>query len=123
MHRRGAEPAARIPAAAFAAEGPEPPQPPSLPKTAPAARRTARPTAERAVGPRVAIVIDDLGQSFSHLEQLAGLNIPLSIAVIPGLPASARTVSEASRRGIEMLLHQPMEPHEEGGKTPARASC
>ena len=46
------------------------------------------------------------------------MNIPLTIAVIPGLPASARTVSEASRRGIEMLLHQPMEPREEGGKNP-----
>jgi polysaccharide deacetylase 2 family uncharacterized protein YibQ len=111
------EPAARIPAAQ-----PHPkartPQPPSLPKASPAARRTAQPPAERTIVPRVAIVIDDLGQSFSHLEQLAGLNIPLSIAVIPGLPASARTVSEASRRGIEMLLHQPMEPREEGGKNP-----
>ena len=74
--------------------------------------------AERFIGPRAAIVIDDLGQRFSLLEQLAGLNIPLSIAVIPGLPASARTVSEASRRGIEILLHQPMEPREEGGKNP-----
>ena len=25
---------------------------------------------------------------------------------------------EAARRGIEMLLHQPMEPREEGGKNP-----
>ena len=69
-------------------------------------------------GPRAAFVIDDLGQSLSHFEQLAGLNMPLSIAVIPGLPASARTASEASRRGIEMLLHQPMEPLAEGGKNP-----
>lgn len=76
---------------------------PSSPKTPPAA-------------PRVAIVIDDLGQNFSHFEQLADLGIPLSIAVIPGLPATARTVREASRRGIELLLHQPMEPREEGGK-------
>jgi hypothetical protein len=78
----------------------------------------ARVPADRPIKPRAAIVIDDLGQSLSHLEQLADLNIPLTIAVIPGLPASARTVSEASRRGIEMLLHQPMEPREEGGKNP-----
>jgi len=88
------------------------------PKAPPAAPRTARAIAARLSGPRAAIVIDDLGQSLSHLEQLAGLNIPLSIAVIPGLPASARTVGEASRLGIEMLLHQPMEPREDGGKTP-----
>lgn len=83
-----------------------------------AAPRTSRTIVAGAIGPRAAIVIDDLGQNLSHLEQIAGLNIPLSIAVIPGLPATARTVSEASRRGIEMLLHQPMEPREGGGETP-----
>ena len=85
------------------------------PTAAPRATRTA---GVRPSGPRVAIVIDDLGQNFSHFEQLVDLDIPLTIAVIPGLPASAQTVSEASRRGIEMLLHQPMEPREEGGKNP-----
>lgn len=78
---------------------------------------TSRPP-HPATSPRLAIVIDDLGQRFSHLEQVAGLDIPLSVAVIPGLPASARTVREARRRGIEILLHQPMEPREEGGKNP-----
>lgn len=91
---------------------------PSPPKAPPAAPLTARTPAERSIGPRAAIVIDDLGQSFSHLEQLVSLGIPLSIAVIPGLPASARTVHEATRRGLEILLHQPMEPHEAGGKDP-----
>lgn len=93
------------------------PQPPPRPK----ATRTAPPAAaDRFVEPRAAIVIDDLGQNFPLLEQLAGLNIPISIAVIPGLPASDRTVREASRRGIELLLHQPMEPREEGGKDPGK---
>jgi len=92
----------------------------SLPplKASPAASRISRTGPAGIIGPRAAIVIDDLGQSFSHLEQLAGLDIPLSIAVIPGLPATARTVSEASRRGIEMLLHQPMEPQEASGNNP-----
>lgn len=87
-------------------------------KALPADPAASRPVADRPDRPRAAIVIDDLGQSLSHLVQLAELDIPLSIAVIPGLPASARTVGEASRRGIEMLLHQPMEPHEAGGKNP-----
>ncbi len=91
---------------------------PNLSKKQPATSRLARPGLDSAIGPRMAIVIDDLGQSLSHLEQLVALDIPLSIAVIPGLPASARTAREASRRGIEMLLHQPMEPREEGGKNP-----
>ena len=78
----------------------------------------AHPAAPAPGGPRAAIVIDDLGQRVEHLEQLARLGLPLSIAVIPNLPASAQTVREAGRLGIEMLLHQPMEPHEEGGKNP-----
>jgi hypothetical protein len=89
------------------------PHPPPAEQAAP-----ARPPAERAATPRAAIVIDDLGQRLSHLEQLAALDLPLTIAVIPGLPATEATVREASRLGIEMLLHQPMEPREEGGKDP-----
>lgn len=87
------------------------------PQTAVPAARTKEPAAARSVsGPRAAIVIDDLGQNLFHLEQLAQLDIPLSVAVIPGLPASVRTVELATRLGIEILLHQPMEPREETGK-------
>lgn len=115
-------PAKRDSAARFPAPRPQQrarTSPSSLPPKVPAAiPRASRTVGAGVPGPRVAIVIDDLGQSFSHLEQLAGLNIPLSIAVIPGLPASERTVNEASRLGIEMLLHQPMEPREEGGMDP-----
>lgn len=83
------------------------------------AARTKEPAAVRVVaGPRAAIVIDDLGQNLFHFEQLAQLDLPLSVAVIPGLPASARTVERATRLGIEILLHQPMEPREETGKNP-----
>ena len=115
-------PAKRTPLARASATRPQrktrteqPPSPPPAPIAIP---RPAPAGADRIAGPRAAIVIDDLGQSFTHFEQLASLDIPLSIAVIPGLPASSRTVSEAPRRGIEMLLHQPMEPREEGGKNP-----
>lgn len=79
-------------------------------------RRTSPASADFSRIPRAALVIDDLGQNLTQLERLAELNIPLSIAVIPGLPATAKTVSEAARHGFEILLHQPMEPHEDGGK-------
>jgi len=91
--------------------------PAATPKAPAAARRAAHPTAGPAA-PRAAIVIDDLGRSLSHLEQLTALGLPLSIAVIPGLPATAATAGEAARLGIELLLHQPMEPREESGKDP-----
>jgi len=57
-------------------------------------------------------VIDDLGQSYSHFERVAALGLPLSVAIIPGLPSTTRTAREARRRGIETLLHLPMEPRE-----------
>jgi hypothetical protein len=96
------------------------PEPPPSPRRTPSvsSRPVAPPVADHAVAPRLAIVIDDLGQNISHLEKLADLGIPLSVAVIPGLPATARTVREAARRNIEILLHQPMEPRDEGGKNP-----
>jgi len=84
---------------------------------APAVPKTPTAAAPRGA-PRAAIVIDDLGQRLEDLGQVARLGLPLSIAVIPHLPASAQTVREAGRLGIEMLLHQPMEPREEGGKNP-----
>jgi polysaccharide deacetylase 2 family uncharacterized protein YibQ len=106
-----------------AAARPEPSRavrPPLAPPTRAARElpRAPRVAAERPAGPRLAIVIDDLGQSLSHFEQLADLDLPLTIAVIPGLPASERTVREAGRRGVELLLHQPMEPLEERENNP-----
>lgn len=92
------------------------------PKAPTAAARATRASTDGVHGARAAIVIDDLGQSYSHFEQVAGLNIPLSIAIIPGLPASARTANAASQRGIEVLLHQPMEPHAAGGKSPGEGA-
>lgn len=88
------------------------------PKEAPPVARPAAPpgAAHTDKSPRLAIVIDDLGQRISHLEALAALELPLTVAVIPGLPATAPTVREAGRLGLEMILHQPMEPREEGGK-------
>lgn len=68
--------------------------------------------------PRAAIVIDDLGQSLGHLRAVAGLGLPVSVAVLPGLGATARTVIEARRLGLEVLLHQPMEPLAEPGPKP-----
>jgi polysaccharide deacetylase 2 family uncharacterized protein YibQ len=69
-------------------------------------------------GAQAAIVIDDLGQNPAHLPQLAALNLPLSVAVIPGLPATADAARDAARFGFELLLHQPMEPEETSGKDP-----
>lgn len=61
---------------------------------------------------RVAIIIDDFGQNFGERERaLLNLGYPLTLAVLPKLPYSERVSNEAHRKGLEVILHLPMEPH------------
>jgi polysaccharide deacetylase 2 family uncharacterized protein YibQ len=69
-------------------------------------------------GPRIALVIDDLGQNLEPLRQLGELGIPLSIAILPQLEHTAQTVRECRRLDFEILLHLPMEPRDAGEKNP-----
>lgn len=55
-------------------------------------------------------VIDDAGNSLRELEPFLTFPGPLSIAVLPGLAASAETAKRVRAAGKELLLHQPMEP-------------
>jgi len=54
-------------------------------------------------------VIDDAGNSLSDLEPFLKLNMPLTIAVLPGLPYSAEAARRIRAAGKEVFLHQPME--------------
>lgn len=105
---------------------PGPPAPPARPTprpTAPRARATpapARPTPSRppartpAPGPpgvpRVALVIDDLGNELAPAERIARWPRPVAGAVLPGLRWSADSARALARGGHEVLLHLPMEP-------------
>lgn len=58
----------------------------------------------------LAIVIDDMGQHMREGELLAGLPVPVTFSVLP-YNDHAREVAElAHRRGLEVLIHLPMEP-------------
>jgi uncharacterized protein len=78
------------------------------------AARTSRPAAPAQPrpqpGPVVAIIIDDWGYNQAE-EARPLLDLPASftLAVLPGLPRTARFAREASRRR-EVILHLPMEP-------------
>jgi polysaccharide deacetylase 2 family uncharacterized protein YibQ len=61
-------------------------------------------------GPRLAIIIDDMGHDRAPAEELLALPIPLTISILPHLPLSAEVAEEAFRRGDQVLLHLPMEP-------------
>jgi polysaccharide deacetylase 2 family uncharacterized protein YibQ len=60
--------------------------------------------------PRLAIVIDDLGNELAPARRLASWREPLSGAVLPGLAYSAASARALADGGKEVLLHLPMEP-------------
>ena len=62
-----------------------------------------------AAGPRLAIILDDLGQDYAAAEAIFALPYPLTISVLPNNPHSVDIAEEARRRGYEVMLHLPME--------------
>jgi polysaccharide deacetylase 2 family uncharacterized protein YibQ len=65
---------------------------------------------EKEIIPRVALVLDDFGYTKKNLKTLETIDVSLTIAVLPNAPYS-RVVSEfAGEKGIEAILHLPMEP-------------
>jgi len=59
----------------------------------------------------IAIVIDDWGYNKTALEKALALKIPLTFAILPGLPYS-KTISESAHaKNHEIILHLPLEPH------------
>lgn len=54
-------------------------------------------------------VIDDAGHNEWQLEPFLELPGPVTIAVLPGLPFTAKAAESVREAGKELLLHQPME--------------
>ena len=82
---------------------------------APRRSRAARSSAESS-GARLAIIIDDLGYDRAAADGVLALPWPLTVAVLPNLPHSWQAAEEAQRRGLEVLLHLPMQS--ENGAAP-----
>ncbi len=61
--------------------------------------------------PRIAIIIDDIGQSPRMAQLFLKPEIPITFAVLPLLSYSYRLAVELHRQGHEIMLHQPMEPY------------
>ena len=62
-------------------------------------------------GPRVAIVIDDMGHDLKRFRSLLDIDAQITVAVLPHLRFSREVATEAYSKGWEVLLHMPMEPH------------
>jgi polysaccharide deacetylase 2 family uncharacterized protein YibQ len=68
--------------------------------------------------PRVAIIIDDLGYDRGLASDFFGLDLPLTLSVLPSAPFSKEIAKNARKRGFELLLHMPMEPRNLNGSNP-----
>jgi hypothetical protein len=62
--------------------------------------------------PLVAIIIDDIGYDRPMAEALMGLDVPLTLSMLPHGTFSRAIVNQARAQGLEIMLHLPMEPHE-----------
>jgi hypothetical protein len=61
---------------------------------------------------RLAIIIDDMGTSMQEARSLAGIGVPLTFSIIPGLRNYREVAEFASSNGIETMIHIPMQSKE-----------
>ena len=62
--------------------------------------------------PKVAIIIDDLGRSLDIVHSFLDLEIPLAFAILPRSAYSGEIAELVHARGMNVLFHIPMEPHQ-----------
>ncbi|EGB13715.1 protein of unknown function DUF610 YibQ [Pseudodesulfovibrio mercurii] len=67
----------------------------------------ARPEAK---GPKLVVVIDDVGEDYRVLKGLAGLDLPLTFAVWPHASHTRECVEWIAKTHHDLLIHFPMEP-------------
>jgi polysaccharide deacetylase 2 family uncharacterized protein YibQ len=58
---------------------------------------------------RLAIIIDDFGSDRAAAEAVFALSYPLTISVLPNHEHSVEIAKEAHRRGLQVMLHLPMQ--------------
>ncbi|MCB2170774.1 MAG: divergent polysaccharide deacetylase family protein [Deltaproteobacteria bacterium] len=75
-------------------------------------RTPIRPDRPAAGLPRVAIIIDDIGYDRGLARKFMAFNVPLTFSVLPDSPFGDILVKEIKAQGLELMLHQPMEPQE-----------
>jgi len=79
---------------------------PPLPPPVPAPVVIKKP---RALRPRVAIVMDDLGYNVNNLDDVLAIGQPITFSVLPNLKFSRQAAKTAHQKGYEVILHLPME--------------
>lgn len=80
------------------------PQEPAEPQP----RKKTEPYISKGSG-QLAIIIDDMGSSLAEAHSLANIGVPLTFSIIPGLRSFREVNSFAAERGIETMIHIPMQ--------------
>jgi len=85
---------------------------PEAPVEPPAIEPPPAPEAVKPPGPRLAIIIDDMGPDIRKLRELLEVGGPVTVAVMPHMRDSERISALAASRGLDVIVHMPMEPRE-----------
>lgn len=98
------ETAVRIPEAPLPVTPPASPEPrpESLPET------VVKPPKR----PRLAIIIDDMGPDIRKLKELLEVGGQVTVAVMPNMRDSGKISNLANSKGLDVIVHMPMEPRE-----------
>lgn len=89
-----------------------------VPKTAPPS--TEPPKKEGR--PKIAIIIDDIGNSGKNDAAVLAIDAPITVSVLPLLPESKKIAEKAGANGKEVMLHLPMEPHDYPQANPGKGA-
>jgi polysaccharide deacetylase 2 family uncharacterized protein YibQ len=76
---------------------------------APSSSSGAKKSGGKAANAQLAIIIDDLGSDRAGAEAVFALGYPLTISVLPNHKHSVEIAEEAHRRGLQVMLHLPMQ--------------
>jgi polysaccharide deacetylase 2 family uncharacterized protein YibQ len=83
---------------------------PSAPPPGPPTIKAKPPLAPSPAGTRLAIIIDDIGYQYGPAKKLINLGLPLTLSILPHSPYGRKIARLARKRGLEIMLHLPMEP-------------
>jgi len=71
---------------------------------------TAEPEENGGAQGRLALIIDDMGSNLQQARDLAGIGLPMTFSIIPGLRCDRDVAGFAARSHIETMIHIPMQP-------------
>jgi polysaccharide deacetylase 2 family uncharacterized protein YibQ len=77
--------------------------------TDPSRHSDSAPATSDIQAPRLAIILDDLGNDRSAAQAVFAMPYPLTISVLPNQSHSAEIAQQAQQRGDQVMLHLPMQ--------------